>query len=339
MSTLFYVRAGACTQGPMLASPLANCALESTACPSGTTFWSSQQLTANLEAQAAICLQSAPTNALLEAQCQDDQGAGFTETPAMGACLVNGNIYQCALSADGCATDNAQYVDASFLFDNTDIMCELCGLQSYMDDDLSDLMPLDDTGTFTAGGGDDVGATTNATEAALPDDETILSTTNGTDAAVDGLTGPTSTAMGDSVAVTNATVTDFDEPSSFTTPTTAGFGNGGMTTPATPSNSNNTPDELGGSSDSDDGSSSSSSDTTNTGEDQSLMDEYKALNEEQKIEAAGVAGIVLGILIGCFLVCYCQYVCCKRRRRNGIDKTHLAVNPEYTDDEEEDRMI
>ena len=140
MSTIQYVRAGACVQGQSLSNQLANCALEFSDCPSGTTFWSAHQVADALGAPAATCLTAAATNQLLVARCGTSSSGAAVST--VGACLVEDfqavDIYHCAVSKEGCASGD-EYLNAGLTATRGDVTCYLCGLDSSMDADLSDV--------------------------------------------------------------------------------------------------------------------------------------------------------------------------------------------------------
>lgn len=370
-----YVRAGACTQGTILGLATEfTCAITATDCLPGQMYWSSQQLAEELAAPAADCLTAASTNLALGDQCE-----GSTTDLKVGACLVDsGSIIQCAASEQGCEA-LMPYAMVESLMSNDNIQCLLCGLDSSMDSDFSDLLPNGSvTPTTTSAGGDPSlgGGTTEfgATEAADP---SIGGTTEfgattpadpsgigGTTAAAEGLDGDADGADGDDGAdgedgedgddgtdyydYNDPQTTDATEPYNPYDPmgtgaTTAAAGEyPGYETDPTTAGYGDEPD-MGDSGD--DGSSSSSDGTMKNST--NLYDEFENLDETQKMEAAAVFGIVVGILVGCCLLLWLQRQWRKYCSRHGTEKhngRHLVgdeMGHVTSDDEDdlEDRML
>ena len=374
-----YVRAGACTQGTLLglASDF-TCAIAATDCDPGQTYWTSQQLAQELAAPAADCLTAASTNLALGDKCQ-----GSATDLKVGACLVDsGSIIQCAASEQGCQ-EKMPYVMVESLMSNDNIQCLLCGLDSSMDSDFSDLLPNGSVTPTTAAAGDGGdpslgGGTTEfgATQAADPslgggttefgattpaDPSGIGGTTaaeglDGGDAdGADGYDGDTyydgedggDGADHDYYDYNDPETTDATEPYNPYDPmgtgaTTAAANEypGYETDPTTAAYGN-----VPGTGDSgDDGSASSSDGMKNS---TNLYDEFENLDETEKLEAAAVFGIVVGILVGCCLLLWLQRQWRKYCSRNGMEKhngRHLVgdeMGHATSDDEDdmEDRML
>lgn len=358
-----YVRAGACTQGQFINAPFVQCVLDGTSCPTGSTFWSSQQLAqalvdpqnAGFDIASADCLNADGTNALLADTCPDT--SAFTQA---GACLVNGNIYQCVTSPEGCA-DDATFVPSATVLANANIMCQICGLDN--DDFTALTTPVDTAGGPSLGAGGDVnGADVDGLDGDDYYGDDYYGDDYYDDYDGDGLDGDvglnaTTPAAGldatipaDGLGVDPTTLgADGDGFPGFgggmeaTTPATPGFGGMDVTTPAAAPGgfgADATPSATG-SGDSTDSSDGSTYDK--------YKNEYENLGENQKVEAGVVAGIVIGILVGCCLLLYLQRLCRKYcgNDPNGIDKTHgrHLVGDEMghmtSDDEDdfEDRML
>ena len=323
--TTLYIRAGACMDGPDLAAaPFYTCALEPTDCLD-RTFFSAAALAnayattiysnmadpdiddpyANLP-QQAFCLSSSDTSMLLGEYCENADGINFNDP--LGACydVVNG-VYQCAYSAPACFTDWT-YLGPDTLLQQG-YQCERCNLPSSMDLDFSDLgfgpPPTDPTvGNFST----------------VPPPEP-----------------PSNPNPGFPGDPTEPPPFGFD-------PTDAPPGDFGGTTPPPPPLEGGTtaPPPEGFNNPTQPANLDSRDDGTNPRDD--IRDEFNNLDENEKMEAAAVFGLVVGILVGCCLLLYCQRLCrrCCGRRSDGIEKGHMAVGAgEYTDDENdlEDRML
>lgn len=154
MSQQQYVRAGACTAGPSKNTRLVRCALEISDCPNGTHFWSANELTTALGAEAAVCLQAAETTKVTAGMC----GGGGSSSTVVGSCLVEDlqarDVYQCVLNAQGCASGH-EYKTAAQTAAGGDVTCNLCGLDSSMDYDLSDVTANQNVLQSLLGGSDD----------------------------------------------------------------------------------------------------------------------------------------------------------------------------------------
>ena len=348
-----FVRAGACTQGQFATAHFLECALQASDCTAGATFWASQELAQALvdnaggtfDVPAAKCLTADETNALLTTeQCNANTN--------LGACLVGESIYQCAVSEAGCGSD-ATYVPSASVLANTDIMCQICGLDASMDGDYSDLTtpsrPVD--GGADGADGDyyeDGGYYEDYYDGADGDyyDGEDGDYYEGDDNYYDETTDPTTdSAASPGGTMTTTTAATPSSPGGFgsvttTTSTnpTAPTGFGGITT-----TTSTTPAAMGEMDSSDD----MENKTNTTG---SLLDEYQALDENEKVEAGVVVGIVIGILLGCGLLLYIQRLfrkCCGGDP-NGIDKQHqgrqlvgedMGHVTSDDDDDFEDRML
>ena len=348
-----YVRAGACTENPSMVSALVTCALDMSACSETATFWSAHQLAqAPAGTPAAVCLQAESTNTLLTTQCGSLDPTG--PPPSTGACFVDyDSVYQCAVNEDGCASD-ATYIESAVLMAQANIVCQLCGLDSSMDGDLSDLLPPTSGGptTTTADGVDPTGDTlttatgdalTTATGDALPTTtvEGFPTTTGDSFPTTTGDAFPTTT--GDAFPTTTGDGLPTTTGDDLTT--TAGYGMtsptgyGVATTTATdgPGFGNDGGDGTG---DSLDGGDEGAPKNNNT----NILEEFEDLDEEQKMEAAAVFGIIIGILIGCFLLLWCQRLwrrwCgggLQKRERRSADYGDMALTSD--EDDEEDKII